>query len=59
MTTKETTAKIVKYSNPGAGEADFRFFLLDVCDDRATLQLICDETVKPIEVVHPSEICDA
>jgi len=46
----------VKYSRPAAGEEDLRFALLEANGDRVAIQLICDWTIKPIEVVSNSEI---
>ena len=47
---------IVKYSQPTEGEADFRFLLKEDNGDRVMIELICDERIRPVEVVAPDEI---
>lgn len=47
----------VKYSKPlDAEEAQLRFLLLEHNGDRVAIQLICDETIKPVETVEVSEV---
>ena len=56
---------IVKYSKPSRGEEDFRFILLQInppldgIPAKATIQLICDYSIKPIETVFLEEVCAA
>ena len=48
---------IVRYSKPVEGEATFRFVLLAAPEkERADIQLICEERIKPIETVAVTEI---
>lgn len=47
---------VVKYSRPEKGEADFRFLLKEHNGDRVAIQLICNERIRPIEVVATAEI---
>jgi len=52
---------VVKYSHPqNKDEGKFRFRLLEIHRDvekpRAHIQLICDDRIKPVEVVALSEI---
>ena len=48
----------VKYSRPvSEEEAAFRFVLLNEPEKgRVDIQLICDERIKPIEIVEAGEI---
>ncbi len=54
---------IVKYSTPQPGEEELRFVLLDISPPidripaKATIQLICDYRIKPIETVFLEEVC--
>jgi len=50
---------IVKYSNPQQGEADIRFVLREINGDRVLIELICDWSIRPTEVVAISEVCKA
>ena len=47
---------IVKYTCPAEGESEFRFLLKERHEDRVAIELICDERIRPIEVVAPDEI---
>lgn len=47
---------VVKYARPAEGEADFRFLLKERHENRVAIELICDERIRPIEVVAPDEI---
>jgi len=50
----------VKYSKPAdEEERDFRFVLLELNGDRASIQLQCDWRIKPVETVPLSEIAKA
>jgi hypothetical protein len=54
---------IVKYSKPLPREEDLRFILLQInppldgLPAKATIQLICDYHIKPIETVFLDEVC--
>ena len=50
---------IVKYCKPQKGEEDIRFVLREINGDRVLIELICDWTIKPTEVVAISEVCKA
>jgi hypothetical protein len=50
---------IVRYSKPAKGEESFRFILLELNDNRASIQLVCHWTIKPVETVDVQEICPA
>lgn len=47
---------VVKYSRPAEGEADFRFLLKEHNGDRVAIELICNERIRPIEVVAADQI---
>ena len=49
---------IVKYSRPvNEEEAKFRFILLNEPEKgRVVIQLICDDRIKPIEMVEVGEV---
>lgn len=52
---------VVRYSRPqNEEEREFRFHVLEIHRDvekpRAHIQLICDDRIKPVEVVELSEI---
>jgi hypothetical protein len=47
---------LVKYSRPAKGESGFRFLLKEHNGDRVAIELICDERIRPIEVVATDEI---
>lgn len=47
---------VVKYSRPAEGESEFRFLLKEHHGNRVAIELICDERIRPIEVVSPDEI---
>lgn len=47
---------VVKYSRPAEGESEFRFLLKEHHGDRVAIELICDERIRPVEVVAPGEI---
>jgi hypothetical protein len=47
---------VVKYSNPSKEEQEFRFILLEHNGDRVTVQLICDERIKPVETLKVEEV---
>lgn len=51
--------EIVKYANPQDGESELRFVVLHIEQGKADIQLIGDETIKPIECVSVDEICPA
>ena len=47
---------VVKYSRPSEGESEFRFLLKEHHGNRVAIELICDDRIRPIEVVAPDEI---
>jgi hypothetical protein len=47
---------VVKYSRPAEGESEFRFLLKEHRGDRVAIELICDERIRPVEVVDAAEI---
>ncbi len=47
---------VVKYSCPETGESDLRFLLKEHNGDRVMIELICDERIRPVEIVAPDEI---
>jgi hypothetical protein len=47
---------VVKYSRPAKGESEFRFLLKEHHGNRVAIELICDERIRPVEVVAPDEI---
>jgi hypothetical protein len=53
---KPRVGDVVKYSRPVKGESDFRFLLKEHNGDRVMIELICNERIRPVEVVAIDEI---
>lgn len=52
---------LVKYRNPAPGEEGFTFVVLEAhytgdATARVHAQLVCDQRIKPVETVAPSEL---
>jgi hypothetical protein len=47
---------VVKYSRPADGESEFRFLLKEANGDRVMIELVCNDRIKPVEVVAADEI---
>lgn len=54
--TRPKVGEVVKYSRPRSGESGFRFLLKEDNGDRVMIELICNERIRPIEVVAADEI---
>lgn len=51
---------IVRYAVPDAGEADYRFTVLECADGRAHIRLVSDAyAIAPIETVAVADIAHA
>ncbi len=51
-----TAGDVVEYSRPDNGESEFRFLLKEDNGDRVMIELICNERIRPVEVVAADEI---